>query len=170
MQRIARLPSAWFALAALSLGCPLGARQVPTIDTPSLTPGGEVTLRVRGDAGTNFAVEASSDLGSWWNLFSGVASDAGVSFNYLPVAGSRSRFFRARTDIPLAPPSLTVEVDPNIFMPVLVTPEEGGSGTLEDSQAISVRSTGRTIRVASVVNAVHPATSFPVWRPRFQER
>ena len=113
------------------------AQQPPTLDFPTIDPLGNVVLNIRGNSGTNYTVDGSSDLGSWWRLFSGVATNGSVGFKYMPATGDQGRFFRAKIEVPLSPPSLTVALDTNTFMPVLVTPEDGGTGTLIDSRGIS---------------------------------
>jgi hypothetical protein len=130
--RIARL-----TLLARVLMIGAQAQQPPTLDFPIIDPLGNVVLSVRGSPGTNYAVEVSSDLVSWWRLFSGTATNGSVGLHYLPATGNESRFFRAKMEVPLSPPSLTVAVDANAFMPVLVTPESGGTGTLIDSRGVS---------------------------------
>jgi len=163
-----RMPFRFACLTLVGQALMVGAQaqQPPTLDFPTIDPLGNVVLSIRGSPGTNYAVEASSDLGSWWRLFSGIATNGSVGFNYIPPTGDQSRFFRAKMEVPLLPPSLAVAVDTNAFMPVLVTPESGGTGTLIDSRGVSYTLTVPTNAVFNPVvvyiNLVTNLSGLPV--------
>ncbi len=157
---------AWLTLVGRALIIGAKAQQPPTLDSPTIDPLGNVVLSIRGSPGTNYALDVSSDLGSWWRLFSGIATNGTVGFKYIPGTGDQSRFFRAKMEVPLLPPSLAVAVDTNAFMPVLVTPESGGTGTLFDARGVSYTLTVPTNAVFNpvvvYVNLVTNLSGLPV--------
>jgi hypothetical protein len=137
MKLLAAPVKSCLVLAVFSLLVPARGQQRPSLDVPSVNVADLLPLTVRGERGTNYAVEASADLTSWWKLFSGVATTGQVQFIYRrPPAGS-ARYFRARVDTPLPPLSVVVQPDTNAMTLGLVTPTAGGSLSLKDQRGVA---------------------------------
>ncbi len=129
---------------------PVPAQQRPSLDVPTLDPNGGVNLIVHGDRGTNYAVEASTDLTVWWKLFSGFATNGEAHFAYLPPPGSESRYFRTRVDVPLPPLNVAVQLDTNNVDVALLTPSQSARLSLTDDN-------GTTFTLTVPTNAVTDA-------------
>jgi hypothetical protein len=126
-----------FFLAFLGLAVSVPGQSGPLLDRPILDSSGAITLTLHGTPGTNYAMEYSGELMSWWSLSSELATNGLVQFNLPPPTGTRARYFRARVDVPLSPVNVVPQADTNSLDLGLVTPEEGGTVSLTDTNGVT---------------------------------
>jgi hypothetical protein len=69
----------------------------PTLQLLSRSATGEVTLRLLGQPGTSYALEASSDLRTWTQLVSLSSPDGNSEFTDVTAGSLAERFYRARS-------------------------------------------------------------------------
>jgi hypothetical protein len=143
----------YLAILFLGLVSQVRCQQSPSLDSPSFDASNNVILTVRGDPGTNYAVEASSDLTIWWKLFSGVASNGQTQFTYLPPPDSGARYFRARLDVPLPPLNVTVQPETNKMDLALLTSDRSALLSVTNDNGVIF-----TLRVPT--NAVEDPEAF----------
>jgi len=109
----------------------LQAAPSPRLDPPVVLPGGSVDLRLRGEMGSNYTIEASANLADWFPVFAGVAGASGLVTPRHDAGPNRQGFFyRAREAANTLPP-LTVgpQLDTNLTVSTLLT-SAGGSTVL----------------------------------------
>jgi hypothetical protein len=103
----------------------------PRLDPPVVLPGGSVDLRLRGEMGSNYTIQASVNLADWFPVFTGVAGVSGLVTARHDAGPNRPGFFyRAREAANTLPP-LTVgpQLDTNLTVSTLLT-SAGGSAVL----------------------------------------
>src|SRR3954468_2436409 len=66
------------------------------LDPPRRLPNGAVDLSLRGSTGTNYTVDASVNLSSWFFLSSGQASNGLFSLRHDLASNFTSLFYRGR--------------------------------------------------------------------------
>jgi len=120
-----------FAFAAAAQGQPQ-----PTLEIPSFDPSGGLRFAVHGQTGTNYAVEASSDLGLWWRVSSGKATNGQVPVMFHPSGARGTRYFRALVDAPLPPANVKVQAEGTPRALALATPESGGTLSITDQRGV----------------------------------
>jgi hypothetical protein len=125
-------------LAAFFLGEIQSAlcQKAPTLQLSSVGTNGQLTLLAYGEAGTNYALEASVDLKSWWKADSGNAANGQVGFTYAAAPDMVPRFFRARVDVPLPPLNVRVQPDTNAFTLGVVAPGVGAVLSFYDQNLV----------------------------------
>jgi hypothetical protein len=103
----------------------------PRLDPPVVLPGGSVDLRLRGEMGSNYTIEASANLADWFPVFTGVAGVSGLITARHDAGPNRpGLFYRGREAASTLPP-LTIgpQLDPNLTVSTLLT-SAGGSTVL----------------------------------------
>ena len=102
----------------------------PRLDPPVVLPGGAVDLRLRGESGSNYTVEASVDLINWLSISNGIAINGLLAVRHEAGVNRPSIFYRAREAASTLPP-LTVgpQLDTNLTVSTLLT-SAGGSALL----------------------------------------
>lgn len=137
MDKLQRFIPVSCTLAFLVLAGLVYGQQAPLLDVPRIDSSGSLTLTLHGLPGTNYAVEYSDDLKSWWPHSVGLATNAVLQFKYAPPTGAAASYFRARVDVPLPPITVAYQEDTNSLDVALVTPEEGGSLSLTDTNGVT---------------------------------
>src|SRR5690348_3406280 len=113
---ITRQCSLWFLLLIMSLpfvppsGLSLGAP--PRFDSPVVLPDRSVELRLVGESGSAFSIEASQNLSNWFFLSSGVETNGVLSIHHAAASNYPALFYRAKGADDSLPP-LTVGPKPN---------------------------------------------------------
>lgn len=120
---------------------------------PPLLRSNQVTLSLRGAAGSSYAIESSIDLATWTEVFSGMAEDGTVEVE-VPVEGGR-RFYRGRPEgEPVADQTIDIKpvLDPERFAKLVLIEDEGKTRLYpEDGAEIMLRFPTNAVADVAVV-------------------
>ena len=101
MKKLSFLP--WLVLF-ISLIASAHAQNAPHFEVPERLANGSVDLAVTGSTGTNYTIEASENLSTWFDVTTGAAVDGGLSFRHENASNYGTLFYRARMAVDLLPP------------------------------------------------------------------
>lgn len=88
------------------------AQDPPRLDAPRRLASGAVDLRLTGSAGTNYTIDASVNLSTWFLLSSGVATNGVWALRHDAASNYSALFYRGRVAVDRLPP-LTVGLQLN---------------------------------------------------------
>jgi hypothetical protein len=108
----------------------VSAEVSPRLDPPRRSATGAVDLDLRGSVGANYAIDASTNLSTWFELFTGVATDGVFSIRHDDASNYPALFYRGRSTVDQLPPvTLAASVNSNTAVSSLMN-LAGGSATL----------------------------------------